>query len=298
MPPLARQSGRALAPEWISANTRKAYGRALSQLSDWLAERCRDLSDEAVADYLTEMFDAGLAPRTGSQIVSALRYRAILEGGEAPIGPKAQLAMSRFSRLGIGRGRGQALGVQWEDADRIAASAARDGLVGLRDAAVIAVMSDALLRVSEAAAIMVDHIRPSSKGATLYIPRSKTDQEGEGRTLFLGSETASYVRRWRGAAVIHDGFLFRAVYRDAVQAGGLTTKTITRIIQKRARECGLDNVSGHSLRVGSAQSLAAGGASLVEMQVAGRWKDPRMPEHYAQAEIAERGAVARLRYGT
>ena len=29
-------------------------------------------------------------------------------------------------------------------------------------------------------------------------------------------------------------------------------------------------VSGHSLRVGGAQSLAAGGASIVEMQTAGR----------------------------
>ena len=31
-------------------------------------------------------------------------------------------------------------------------------------------------------------------------------------------------------------------------------------------------VSGHSLRVGRAQSLAAGGASLVELQTAGRWQ--------------------------
>ena len=39
-------------------------------------------------------------------------------------------------------------------------------------------------------------------------------------------------------------------------------------------------VSGHSLRVGGAQSLAAGGASLVEMQTAGRWQSPAMPGHY------------------
>ena len=38
----------------------------------------------------------------------------------------------------------------------------------------------------------------------------------------------------------------------------------------------------HSLRVGGAQSLAAGGASLVEMQTAGRWQSPAMPGHYAR----------------
>ena len=36
-------------------------------------------------------------------------------------------------------------------------------------------------------------------------------------------------------------------------------------------------VSGHSLRVGGAQSLAAAGASVVEMQTAGRWQSPRCP---------------------
>ena len=56
-------------------------------------------------------------------------------------------------------------------------------------------------------------------------------------------------------------------------------------------------VSGHSLRVGGAQSLAAGGASLVEMQQAGRWQSPSMPGHYAKGQLADRGAVARIRYG-
>lgn len=52
---------------------------------------------------------------------------------------------------------------------------------------------------------------------------------------------------------------------------------------------------GHSLRVGSAVSLAQAGASVVDMQVAGRWKSSQMPAHYARAEIAERGAIARYK---
>ena len=43
-------------------------------------------------------------------------------------------------------------------------------------------------------------------------------------------------------------------------------------------------VSGHSLRVGGAQSLASAGASLAEMQAAGRWSSPVMPGRYAQGE--------------
>ena len=38
-------------------------------------------------------------------------------------------------------------------------------------------------------------------------------------------------------------------------------------------------------------------ASVVDMQVAGRWKSSQMPAHYAKAELAERGAIARFKDG-
>ena len=71
-----------------------------------------------------------------------------------------------------------------------------------------------------------------------------------------------------------------------------------RIIKKRAADAGVEGfISGHSLRVGSAVSLAQAGASVVDMQVAGRWKSSQMPVRYAKAELAERGAIARFKYG-
>ena len=67
---------------------------------------------------------------------------------------------------------------------------------------------------------------------------------------------------------------------------------------KRAYAAGVEGfISGHSLRVGSAVSLAQAGATVVDMQVAGRWKSSQMPAHYAKAELAERGAIARFKDG-
>ena len=69
-----------------------------------------------------------------------------------------------------------------------------------------------------------------------------------------------------------------------------------RIIKKRAADAGVEGfISGHSLRVGSAVSLVQAGATVVDMQVAGRWKSSQMPAHYAKAELAERGAIARFK---
>ena len=47
----------------------------------------------------------------------------------------------------------------------------------------------------------------------------------------------------------------------------------------------------------SAVSLAQAGATVVDMQVAGRWKSSQMPAHYAKAELAESGAIARFKDG-
>ena len=50
-------------------------------------------------------------------------------------------------------------------------------------------------------------------------------------------------------------------------------------------------VSGHSLRIGSAQSLAAAGAGEAELREA-------MPARYTRHQTAARGAGARFRYGS
>ena len=117
--------------------------------------------------------------------------------------------------------------------------------------------------------------------------------------LYVGGPTLKLIDRYCTRAEIQSGALFRHIRRgDHVQSGRLTTVSARRIIQSRAKAAGVEGfISGHSLRVGSAVSLAQAGASVVDMQNAGRWKSPQMPAHYAKAELAERGAVARFFYG-
>lgn len=173
-------------------------------------------------------------------------------------------------------------------------------VAGLRDAAVVALMSDAMLRVSECAALDVQDLATEADGSgRLAIRHSKTDQEGEGAVQFVGEPTVRRVRAWLEAAGIEAGAMFLAVRRGGhVQDARITARALRTIVAKRAADAGVEGrVSGHSLRVGSAQSLAAAGAGVVEMQVAGRWKSERQPGRYARAQLAGRGAVARLRYG-
>ena len=115
---------------------------------------------------------------------------------------------------------------------------------------------------------------------------------------YLGAPTISAVQNYLKAAGVADGPLLRRIDKGGAVGGRLGVRSIRRIIVHRAVRAGIDGrVSGHSLRVGSAQSLAAAGVGVVELQEAGDWKSPSMRGYYARNQLAARGAVARLRYG-
>ena len=166
-------------------------------------------------------------------------------------------------------------------------------LTGLRDAAMIRLMSDCLLRISEVVAVNIGDL----KDKTLTVHASKSDQEGNGETLYVCNATRNVLTQYRETAGISRGALFRHIRRgDHIQPTRLHPHSARRIIKKRAADAGVGGfTSGHSLRVGSAVSLAQAGATVVDMQVAGRWKSSQMPAHYAKAELAERGAIARFK---
>ena len=283
-----------LAQASMSVNTRRSYDVALRGFEG----SGRPETDAGVAAYLGDIYEAGLSSASAAMAVAALRFRARLNGRPSPVGPASERVLAGFRRLAFDRGYGQVDGVRWEQADHAAELAeAAGGLAGLRDAAIVAVASDALLRVSEMEALNVDDVNLTEQ--TVLIRRSKTDQEGAGVVQFIGEPTAGRVRAWLEIASLTAGALFRPVHKSGrLRKGRLTKGSIRRIIIRRARDAGAEGrISGHSLRVGSAQSLAAAGASLVEMQLAGRWQSPTMPGRYAQGQLAKQGAMARLRYG-
>ena len=152
-----------------------------------------------------------------------------------------------------------------------------------------------MLRISEAVAVNVGDLHK----LTLRIKSSKTDQEGRGEVLYVGVPTLKLIDRYCTKADISSWALFRRIRRgDHMTLERLTVVSDRRIIKARVQAAGVGGfISGHSLRIGSAVSLAQVGASVVDIQTAGRWKSPQMPAHYAKAELTEREAVARFFYG-
>ena len=257
------------------------------------------MDDSGIADYLAHLQEFGKAMATARIALAAIRHRARQDSQPRPDGALTAKVLAGYGRAGANRGRGQVAGVTWEQADAMTSRAAQGGsLWGLRDAALIAVMSDGLLRISEAAALGVADVNPAQDGTgTLLLAQSKTDQQAEGTILHLRAVTLRRVSAWKEAAGIDSGPLFRRIRKGGrVEAMALTAQSIRAIIQRWAKVAGVSGrVSGHSLRVGAAQSLVTAGATLPELQQAGRWLSPSMPAHYARGQLAGQGAVARLR---
>jgi integrase len=158
---------------------------------------------------------------------------------------------------------------------------------------------ETVARRSELVALEVRDIdfHPDGTGQAL-IRRGKTDAEGQGRAAYLSRETVRWLKVWLEHAEIEEGVVFRRLIgRDQI-GGELNPGSISPIFKRVAQWIGMparfvDQVSGHSTRVGATQDLAELDIDLAAITQAGDWKSTRMPLQYAEKINAGRSGMAR-----
>ncbi|MYE54963.1 MAG: tyrosine-type recombinase/integrase, partial [Chloroflexi bacterium] len=295
----------------VAVGTRKNYVSQWKRFTSWAARRgVRSLpaAPEHVAAYLAERSERdGHKPPTLRVAAAAIKFFHQEAELENPCGSKSV----REILIGVTRMKGsrqkQAKGITEAEFNAIRETArlprrSRGGSMesratakarGETDIAIIGLMRDALLRVSEAAALRWSDIVPMDDGTgSLLIRRSKTDQDGKGAVAFVSAPTMKSLARIRGDTP-EEGSVF-----------GLARSQLSRRIARAALEAGLgEGFSGHSPCVGMAQDLARAGIELPRLMTAGRWRSPRMPALYTRNESVSKGAVAEFyghygRYGS
>lgn len=160
-----------------------------------------------------------------------------------------------------------------------------EGLQGLRDRALLLLGFSAALRRSELVAISYRHLEFVPEGVILHIPKSKTDQEGNGRKIgvpYARGDTCPVqaLLNYLSAAHIQDGPVFRpSANHDKLAVTQLTSASVALIVKARASKAGFDpdQFSGHSLRAGFATSAAQTGVSY--------WAIAKQTGHKTQAAI-------------
>lgn len=251
---------------------------------------------ETVVSYL-EAIGARHAVATVRRRVASIGHLHRALGLPDPTAERTvKLTLRRLVRSKGTRQR-QAAPINGADAALIVATAGAS-IRDLRDIALLLCARDTLARRSELIAMRVDHLKCATDGSgTILIPRAKGDQEGAGAMLWLSPPTMEAISRWRDAAGIENGSLFRSVRRGGRGVGGaLSADAVARIVKRLGARIGRDpmSLSGHSTRVGMAQDLVAHGLELGEIMQAGRWRTPDMVARYTERQAPARGAVAKL----
>ena len=279
-----------------SPNTRIAYAQQFKAFCEWTAAAgVAELpaSPAAVAAYLTTLAQQGTALASIRLAASAIAAAHIAQSLENPCASAGVKAALKGIGRSIGKPQAQAKPLTAEALGAIAQTAyiPRPRGRGLEsahiaerrgriDIALCRTMSDAGLRISEAAALRWQDIAPAPDGigGLVSVNRSKTDSDGAGELAYLTESTMIALDAIRYAAAA-DRLVFR-----------LSPSAIHHRIRKAALAAGLgEGYSGHSGRVGLAVRMAAAPTSAVMRQ--GRWASPAQVARYQRGVSATAAAA-------
>jgi len=148
-----------------------------------------------------------------------------------------------------------------------------DDLRGIRNRMILLFAYTTLRRRSELTSLRVEDLTQCDDGQSLILLRqSKTDQTPEGVLLALDIAVTYAVKHWIELAGISDGFLLRGVRGNRLNPA-MDPGQISRVFKSLAVKAKLDpkQISGHSTRIGAAQDMLSGGASIGQIMAKVGW---------------------------
>jgi len=142
--------------------------------------------------------------------------------------------------------------------DTLVATDRQKPVKAARDRALLLVGFAGAFRRAELVAIRLEHISELDAGIEIFLPVSKTDQEQQGRVVFIPYANGERcpvraLAQWLAMAGIDEGYVFRAVNRhEHIAMDHLTGSSVSRIVKASIKRGGTDpkEFSGHSLRAG------------------------------------------------
>jgi integrase len=293
---------RAVLAAATTDNTRRAYRSAVNHYLAWGGVLPAD--EASIIRYLLT-YAPTLNPRTLALRLTALSqwhvHQALPDSASTPTVRKTLTGIARTH----GRPKKKAKALPIEDLELIVAQLASAGtLKTARDNALLQIGFFGGLRRSELVAIAVEHVDWTSEGIEIMLPRSKTDQLGEGIVKAIPYSDgpccpATALRAWLDLANIAAGPVFRSISKWGVVAStALGVGSVNTILEGCAMLAKLDYVpdlSSHSLRRGMATSAHRAGADFRDIKKQGGWRhDGTVQGYIEEASRFEENAAGSL----
>lgn len=262
-----------------SSNTRRAYQSDVRHFIEWGG--LLPTSSEMVMRYLQQHANV-LNSRTLARRLTALKNWHLSQGF---IDPTAHIGV-RKTMAGIknihGKPKNKAAPItvdillKWVNHLKKSSR-----LIDLRNNALLQVGFFAALRRSELVMMRWEHVHFVSEGVEILIPRSKTDQSGEGQFCAIpyGDENLCAVKAllaWREQVGTQEGAIFLQVTKSGkLKSEAIKPNQINLMIKSIAKVCQTIDATfyrSHSLRRGFATEASRNGASFNAIMRQGRWR--------------------------
>lgn len=267
----------------LSHNTRIAYKNDMAHFQEWGGKV--PSSPETVAAYLTTNAKVLSIATLQRRLISISKVHT-MRGCPDPVKSDLVKLTMRGIRRMHGKPQTQVSALLKEDLI-VMLSHIPDTIKGKRDKALLLLGFCGALRRSELVAIRIEDLEFTSQGIVLTIPKSKTDQAGNGRKIGIPKGRGRVCPVYAVSDyTMHSGLVSGALFRSITKGGiisenPLSDRAVADIIKYYAAKAGLDSkkYSGHSLRAGLATSAAQHGISS--------WKIKEQTGHRSDAMLGK-----------
>jgi len=238
----------------LSANSVESYRRDLAKLSDWATKNCLDpvlLTRQDLREWLIDLGEAKLTDTSKLRLISTLRgfYKFLMLDGHITSNPAEELHVPRKSAY-------LPKFLNFSEVEALLTSPNVATETGLRDRAMLELMYACGLRVSELVSLTVRDVDLEAGILTCTGKGSKT------RRVPIGKSAIEWVRQYteKRETTVNNRLFVDTLGRP------LTRQSIWVVIKKHADECGLENVSPHTLRHSFATHLVQNDADIRSVQ--------------------------------
>jgi site-specific recombinase XerD len=280
--PAETQAIRVVLDGLPSEHSRRAYERALSDFFMWhRGVEHPQLSKAVVQRYAAELREAGMAPSSVNQRLSAIRKLATEAADNGALDP--QVANGIRAVKGARReGRRTGNWLTREEAQSWLSAPDRRMLRGQRDRALLSVLIGCGLRRSEAAGLTFEHVQQRDGRWVLVDLIGKRDKIW---SVPMPNWAKAAIDEWSKASGVGGGLIFRAVNKgDRVIGDGITPQAIYNIIVGYAGELKKAGVAPHDLRRTFAKLAHKGGAAIDQIQLSLGHESIQTTEEYLGVE--------------
>jgi site-specific recombinase XerD len=264
--------------EGLSEKTVAAYERGLKIFAEWLQDTGGQATPAAVREFKHGLLQAGYSPQTVNLYLAAVRsfYRFLVNTDRTQDSPAASVKGAKRSKSTKHKREALTAGEV-----RAVFDTCGDDLTGVRDRAIITLMSYCALRTIEVHRANIEHLRTLGERLVL-------DVWGKGRAepdeiVVIPVAQEGVLRAWvarRASIEPASPALFVSLSRRS-KGARLSTRGIRYLVKSRFERAGVvGKKTTHSLRHTAITAAILGGASLIQVQSMARHQSPETTMNY------------------